>query len=69
MVNALGKLLSSLVSWIQETLEVAGVTMVALFVGFRFGWVYVLAVVGVALLLKSLEVDLLSRNNKPGGRT
>lgn len=58
MVNALGRLL---VGWLQELLEVAGVACIATFVALQCGAVWILLVVGIAILAKSLEVDLLSR--------
>jgi len=62
MVKSLGQFL---VGWLQEILEVAGLAFVAVAFGMWFGWPGALAVIGVGLLAKSLEVDLLTRKNGP----
>lgn len=62
MVNALTRLSAIVVGWLQEILELLGVAAIAAGVGLLTESVaWVLIVVGAALLLKSLEVDLLSR--------
>lgn len=65
MVKSLGRLLSFVGGWLQESLEIVGLVLACLFVGFRFGGVYVFAVLAGGFLLKSLEVDLLSRKDGP----
>lgn len=58
MVKALAGLL---VGWLQEILEVVGLTLVAVAAGQWFGWPGALVVVGGGFLAKSLEVDLITR--------
>lgn len=60
MVNALVRLLTG---WLQEILELAGVACIAVFVAAVASPIWILLVVGVAMLAKSLEVDLLQRRN------
>ena len=65
MVNALARLAAAIVGWLQEILELLGVAVLAAGVGVLTGSVgWVLVVIGAALLLKSLEVDLLSRGGE-----
>lgn len=66
MVNALARLAGFIVGWLQEILEALGVAAIATGVGVLTGSAgWVLVVIGAALLLKSLEVDLLSRRGEP----